>query len=714
MLDILQSDIASYPAPLGASLRDNALNFAIHAPKVKQLHLCFFHPDTNEALAEYNVSQRTKDVWHVAVPAEYAKHAYIYKAAYTDVLVKQNINAEKRLENGYSQTTGIVANKDSLVQQTEWTFISDPYARTLTSLWHWDETRYQQNPEAFFPKALLNTLVEPLSSEEFPQKPDIAPKDRVIYEAHVKGMTRLHPQVAPEIRGTYLGMCSAPVIAHLKALGVTTVQLMPLMAFMPEPFITEKGLTNYWGYNPISFFAPEPRYAQQNAHVECREMIATLKAAGLEVILDVVFNHTAEAGPDGPTLSFRGLDDQYYTRMPDIGHYANYSGCGNTLNIDHIPTMILVLDAMRHWVNVYGIDGFRFDLATGLGREPHTYNPHSAFFKALQQDPILHDKILLAEPWDIGDYGYQLGNFPTAFLEVNDQFRDSVRGFWRGDRELTATYATRMFGSRDIFHKGQRAIHTSVNPITYHDGFTLHDIVTYNNKHNEVNLEDNRDGHNHNLSYNYGVEGETDNIEIQLLRARQKRNLFAAMIFAQGTPHILGGDELSKTQMGNNNAYCQDNEINYLQWDLDQDKQDFLMFCQYCVALKQSSEVLTNVQLIDDTFYADVNVAQVNWYKIDGSDKGDSDWHLPNVQGFGFEIIGQAGLADNTNEHWLLCVNAAHNDEMFRLPKLAPGSRWQVLLDTRMTKFKPDAFYIPKPEFVISNRSIVLFKKEQN
>lgn len=703
MLDIQHSALVSHSVPLGASWSGESVNFAIHAPKVKQLRLCFFHPDTNELLAVYEVCHRTKDTWHIAVPKMHLKHAYIYQAADVAKSVKDSgrVSSNKDLSN--------VTTDD----ETVWRFVSDPYAKTLTSLWHWDETRYQQTPEAFFPKALLHTLVESDNPKQFSHTPVIAPKDRVIYEAHVKGMTRLHPQVAPELRGTYLGMGSAAVIAHLKALGVTTVQLMPLMAFMPEPFITEKGLTNYWGYNPVSFFAPEPRYAQQDAHSECREMIATLKAAGLEVILDVVFNHTAEAGPDGPTISFRGLDDHYYTQMPDTGHYANYSGCGNVLNLEHIPTMNLVLDAMRHWVNVYGIDGFRFDLATGLGREPHTFNPRAAFFKALQQDPVLQNKILLAEPWDIGDYGYQLGNFPTGFLEVNDQFRDSVRGFWRGDRELTATFATRMFGSRDIFHKGQRAIHTSVNPITYHDGFTLHDIVTYNNKHNDANLEDNRDGHNHNLSYNYGVEGETDDVVIQLLRARQKRNLFAAMIFAQGTPHILGGDELSKTQMGNNNAYCQDNELNYLHWDLDQEKQDFLMFCQYCVALKQSSEVLTNVQLADDTYYADVNVAQVNWYKIDGSDKGDSDWHLPNVQGFGFEIIGQAGLADNTNEHWLLCVNAAMNDEMFRLPKLTPGSRWQVLLDTRMTKFKPDAFYIPKPEFVISNRSIVLFKKEQ-
>ncbi|MCP3428578.1 glycogen debranching protein GlgX [Opacimonas viscosa] len=703
MLDIQHSALVSHSVPLGASWSGESVNFAIHAPKVKQLRLCFFHPDTNELLAVYEVRHRTKDTWHIAVPKMHLKHAYIYQAADVEKSVKDSgrVLSNKDLSN--------VTTDD----ETVWRFVSDPYAKTLTSLWHWDETRYQQTPEAFFPKALLHTLVESDNPKQFSHTPVIAPKDRVIYEAHVKGMTRLHPQVAPELRGTYLGMGSAAVIAHLKALGVTTVQLMPLMAFMPEPFITEKGLTNYWGYNPVSFFAPEPRYAKQDAHSECREMIATLKAAGLEVILDVVFNHTAEAGPDGPTISFRGLDDHYYTQMPDTGHYANYSGCGNVLNLEHIPTMNLVLDAMRHWVNVYGIDGFRFDLATGLGREPHTFNPRAAFFKALQQDPVLQNKILLAEPWDIGDYGYQLGSFPKDFLEVNDQFRDSVRGFWRGDRELTATYATRMFGSRDIFHKGQRAIHTSVNPITYHDGFTLHDIVTYNNKHNDANLEDNRDGHNHNLSYNYGVEGETDDVVIQLLRARQKRNLFAAMIFAQGTPHILGGDELSKTQMGNNNAYCQDNELNYLHWDLDQQKQDFLMFCQYCVALKQSSEVLTNVQLADDTYYADVNVAQVNWYKIDGSDKGDSDWHLPNVQGFGFEIIGQAGLEDNTNEHWLLCVNAAMNDEMFRLPKLAPGSRWQVLLDTRMTKFKPDAFYIPKPEFVISNRSIVLFKKEQ-
>jgi glycogen operon protein len=673
--------LASQPHPLGATVYADRVNFAVHAPKVSTLLVCLFHPDTNELVAEYEVSQRTGTVWHVALPKSMQKYVYLYKAGY----------------------------QNDCHGDMQWQFLSDPYTKQLNSAWFWDKSRYETQPEVFFPKA---KIVSDKARHKVVKTPRVQAKDRVIYEMHVKGLTRLHPQVSPEHRGTYLGVTHPAVIAHLKALGVTTVQVMPLMAFMPEPFISEKGLTNYWGYNTIAYFAPEPRYAHQDAHVECQDMVSALHDAGLEVILDVVFNHTAEGGPDGPTLSLRGFDDEYYTTIPESTDYANYSGCGNSVNVAYLPSLRLVMDAMRWWVTTYQIDGFRFDLATGLGRSPHAFSQTSALLQAMQQDPVLCDKIFLAEPWDIGDFGYQLGQFPSGFLEVNDQFRDAVRGFWRGDKQLTPTFATRMFGSRDIFHKGKRAIHSSVNAVTIHDGFTLHDLVTYSHKHNEANQEQNQDGHNHNLSSNYGVEGETDDVVIRLLRARQKRNLFASMIFAQGTPCILAGDELSRTQQGNNNAYCQDNELNYVDWDLNQEQQDFLLFCQYCVGIKQSSDILTNVQLADDAYYSECNVAAVHWYKITGEPKGGADWHTLERQGFGIEIIGGAGREDNTNEHWLLCVNAAEQDETFVLPTLPKGSRWQILLDTRMTKFRPSANYIPKPKFVISNRSIVLFKKE--
>ena len=351
---------------------------------------------------------------------------------------------------------------------------------------------------------------------------------------------------------------------------------------MPEPYITEKGLTNYWGYNPVNFFAPEPRYANKDALAEIKHMVDEYHKAGLEVIVDVVYNHTAEGGKGGPILPYKGFCpyQAYLLEQTKRGElvYSNHSGCGNTVHTSHPYMMTLILDAMRFWATTIGVDGFRFDLAVTLGREPQAYNKYAGLIRAIGQDPVLKQTVLLAEPWDIGLGGYQVGNFPTPWLEVNDKYRDTARAFWRGDEGLAADFATRFMGSRDLFHKGYRHISTSVNNITYHDGFTLHDLVSYADRHNLANLEENRDGHGHNLSANYGAEGETQDKNILALRGRQKRNLFATLIFSQGTPHILGGDELSRTQNGNNNAYCQDNPISWTQWEMNKRQQDFLSF----------------------------------------------------------------------------------------------------------------------------------------
>ena len=668
------------PYPFGCSFLTHDVNFAVYGPQLDNCTIFIFHPDTQEILYEQPMRHRQGHVWFDALSIDVEGCCYLY---------------------------GTVIEVDG-VEEVQ--YFSDPFSRELISAWHWDKVRYEKRSHLFYPK----TKIVQQHLHRYPLAYKIAPDKRAVYEMHVKSISMRHPEVPEKEQGTYVGATHPAIIDHLKQLGITTVQLMPVMAYMPEPFITEKGLTNFWGYNPASLLAPEPRYAMYDAHKELQVMIKEYHKAGLEVIIDVVFNHTAESGPDGPILNLRATcEDEAYTRVEGTEHYANYSGCGNSLNLESPYILTLVLEAMRHWVQIYGVDGFRFDLATGLGREPHTYSSRAAFFKAVQQDPILRNTYMIAEPWDLGDYGYQLGQFPVSFAEVNDQFRDVARGFWRGDRGLTGTFATRMFGSRDIFHKGYCSIHTSVNPITYHDGFTLHDLVSYNEKHNDANLEDNRDGHNHNLSYNYGVEGPTEDPVILSVRERQKRNMIACMVFAQGTPHFLSGDELSKTQHGNNNAYCQDNEMNYLDWDLVKSQQDFLSFCQYCLALKRNSRILTNAQLDDDDYRLDSNIEFVKWYKIDGSDKGDSDWEDPDVLGFAVEMCEKSQMTPPTDaEHWLLCVNASTQDDVLVLPKLPHGARWEVLLDTRMSEFRPKGNYIPKPEFVISNRSVVLFKTD--
>lgn len=671
------------PTPLGATLKQDGCNFAIYAPNAKSVMLCLFNGDTEEMIAERPLPEKTGDVWHGFVPSILAGQYYGYRVEGQD--------------NGLHDVS-----TDKL--------LIDPYAKKLSRPLQWDERRYKLDSQFMVPKGVVLSEQElaPLGATSIP----IGKHKRIIYEAHVKGLTKQHPDVPAEHRGKFLGAAHPSVIEHIKQLGVTTVQFMPVNAFMPEPFITDKGLTNYWGYNPINFFAPEPRYGVNNALEEAKQMVAAYHEAGLEVILDVVYNHTAEAGHGGPILSFKGLCpyNAYLLENTDKKEivYSNHSGCGNTINTSDPFMMGMILDAMRFWVSTVGVDGFRFDLAVALGREPQEYTKTSGLLRAISQDPVLKDKVLLAEPWDIGPNGYQVGNFPSPWLEVNDKYRDTVRAFWRSDDGVTADFATRLMGSRDIFHKGQRHISTSVNNVTYHDGFTLHDIVTYSERHNLDNLEDNRDGHGHNLSHNYGIEGETTDTAIIQLRERQKRNLFATLIFSQGTPHILGGDELSRTQNGNNNAYCQDNPISWFNWSLNKRKQDFLSFCQYAVRLRQTSSLLSELKLDDDHFTLGRNVSQINWFKPDGSDKASEDWNAKHNKAFGVEIKGCAS-AHSSVEHWFLCVNASENDVRFHLPTPSKSGGWTLHLDTRYASLDDQPSICIQKVFLQANRSLALF-----
>jgi glycogen operon protein len=644
------------PVPMGASLSSTGCNFAVHSPEAEQVFLCLFDSDTETQIAEIPMPAKTGDIWHVHIEGIKTKQYYAYRVS--------GINEPEQ---------GLFFDKDKL--------LIDPYTKQLNRALEWSHQTYEGDSQLMIPKGIVG---ERTFDWQGIQKPQVLLKDTVIYEAHVKGLTIEHPDVPNELKGTYVGVCHASVVEHLKNLGVSSIQLLPVFAYMPERFVTQKGLTNYWGYNPISFFSPEPRYALTDAVVEFKTMVRELHRAGLEVILDVVYNHTAEAGYDGLTLSFRGLDNRsFYSFTPNNYGHVNYqepvnnSGCGNSIDLSQPYAYQLVMDSLRYWATDMQVDGFRFDLAASLCRDPYEYSVFAGFLRMVKQDPILKSVKLIAEPWDIGMGGYRLGQFPSNWLEVNDKYRDTVRAFWRGDKGLASEFATRLLGSRDIFHKGKRAIHSSVNNVTYHDGFTLQDLVSFDERHNLANLESNRDGHGHNLSSNYGIEGPTDDLTIADLRGRQKRNLFATLMLSQGTPHMLGGDELNRTQHGNNNAYCQDNDISWFDWHVGDTEQDFQLFCQQLIALRKTSEVLGNIQLEDDHYSNVCNVKQIHWYLPSGDEKTPDDWHDPDNQAFAIEIVGE-----RTSDHWLFLFNASKKDRTFILPL---NQSWKVIVDTRFT-----------------------------
>ncbi|QJR82441.1 glycogen debranching protein GlgX [Alteromonas pelagimontana] len=674
---------AGNPQPLGATPTDEGCNFAVFCPDARAVILCLYHGDTEEPVNEILLPAKSGDIWHGFVEDVADGQLYGY-----------------RVDRGDGQLHSAPADK----------LLIDPYAKKLSRPIQWNARQYAHDSQFMVPKSMVvdGTRYPPSTIK----KPALPRHRRIIYEAHVKGLTKLHPLVPEEDQGKYLGACHPAVISHIKALGATTVQFMPLCSFMPEPYITEKGLTNYWGYNPINFFAPEPRYAKADALAEIKAMVDAYHQEGLEVIVDVVFNHTAEGGNGGPILSYKGLCpyQAYLMEQTASGElvFSNHSGCGNTIHSAQPTMMTLILDALRYWVKVIGVDGFRFDLAVCLGRDPQHFSQNAGLLRAIRQDPALKNSILIAEPWDIGPGGYQLGNFPSSWLEVNDKFRDTVRAYWRGDHGMTAEFATRLMGSRDVFHKDKRHINTSVNNITYHDGFTLQDLVSYEQRHNEANGENNRDGHGHNVSCNYGEEGDTTNAGIISLRERQKRNLFTTLILSQGTPHILGGDELSRTQKGNNNAYCQDNEMNWFDWTLNKRKQDFLTFCSYVVALRQSSELLSHLLLEDDNFQRETNVAAIRWFKPDGSSKVSKDWQDADNQAFGAEIRGRS--KDNEPpEHWFMCFNSSDNDVRFNLPSLSPHGGWTLHLDTRYASINDQPNICIQRVFLQAGRSLAIF-----
>uniref|UniRef100_UPI0040485FAC glycogen debranching protein GlgX n=1 Tax=Rheinheimera sp. TaxID=1869214 RepID=UPI0040485FAC len=657
---LLQLD-HGHSSPLGASRRDGReteparWNFAVFAPDATALWLCLYTPDTEELLAEIPFSGRTGPIWHLAVQGIADGTLYGLKA-----------------DGPFLPEQGLCFDAGRI--------LLDPYAKKLNRKIRYNERLYGSKSSYMLAKAVLCDLAFDWQNSK---KPEIAREKTVIYEAHVKGMTMLHPEVPEQLRGTYLGLCQSAIIKHLQQLGVTTLQLLPVAAFMSEPRLNNLQLTNYWGYNPVSFFAPDPRYQLHDAVSEFKTLVRTYHQAGIEVILDVVFNHTAEGGDDGPMLSFRGLANKHYylfeshADITDFSQSCNYTGCGNTLNVANPMVQQLVMDALRYWVTEMQVDGFRFDLAPTLAREHKRFNPYAAFFQIIAQDPVLSQVKLIAEPWDVGPMGYQLGQFPAQWSELNDKCRDTFRAFWRGDRAVLPEFTTRLLGSRDIFQKHHKPACCSVNYLTYHDGFTLHDLVSYNDKHNWLNGEENRDGHGHNLSCNHGVEGATKDVDILSRRYLHKRNLVATLLLSQGMIHWLGGDELSHTQRGNNNAYCQDNDISWLDWHLDSDEQDFLDFVRQMMTLRQQYPCLQQLSLLDDSYQLHGDKHQVQWFLPDGSEKQPQDWHEPERN----SCICQ--ITNKRNNISLLCV---FNAQLKPVALTLPGQNRQLLFDTSVNK----------------------------
>jgi glycogen operon protein len=648
-------------APQGASLDEEGCNFVVCSPEATEVFLCLFDQNEQE-IKRFKIIERNGPYWCCYVKGVKAGQYYAFRT---------NGSNNQSSGNSFDVTKLLI----------------DPYARLLNKPQSWSYERYCNDNEKFISKSVV-------TADDFDwegvTKPDINESNAILYELHVRGYTKLNPHVPEKLRGTYLGLCDPSVISHIKNLGITAIQLMPVHAHMDESRLVDMKLCNYWGYNTINFFAPEPSYASDplNAVNEFKQMVKTMHQNGIAVIMDVVYNHTAEGGYGGPIISFRGLDNKnfYMYEKNSSGHkmynaYTNCSGCGNTVNVDHPDTLKLVIDSLHYWANEMQVDGFRFDLATSLAREESAngYTPNAAFFKVIAIDPVLSKCLLIAEPWDIGGYGYRVGQFPNSWKELNDHYRDTIRSFWKGDDGKMAEFATRILGSRDLYPKTLRSIHSSVNFITYHDGFTLHDVVSYNNRHNEANCENNQDGHGQNLSYNYGEEGPTANVHINNRRELQKRNMLTTLMLSQGIPHIVAGDEMGRSQMGNNNAYCQDNRISWVNWDLSDDDKDLLKFTSKLIRLRLGSTLFTNLKLPDDNYFGKIKPEhQVLWYHADGHQLTADDWNNPQSRLFTLDI----GEISNRGERWLVLFNASRFDIGFHLPVPGYGMLWEPVLDT--------------------------------
>ncbi len=649
---------------LGATWTGNGVNFAVRCRAAERVEVCLYDDGGTRELERLTLPGRTGDVHHGFLDDSRARVGTLYGL---------------RAHGSHDPRDGMRFNGNKL--------LLDPYARdivgdvgsspALAGADPADPEGLAPDPRDSAPFMPRCRVVDDTFDWEGDRQPAIPWRDTFIYELHVKGFTQTHPDVPPEWRGKYLGLTVPAVLEHLKSLGVTAVELMPIYAFTSEEFLRSAGLTNYWGYNPLAWFAPTRRYAVDDPVTEFKRMVKALHAAGIEVILDVVYNHTAEGNERGPTLSLRGIDNRayYFHRATDRRFYDDVTGCGNTVACDHPIVQADVIASLRYFAEEMRVDGFRFDLATVLGRDRAGFNANSPFFAALRADPVLAYVKLIAEPWDLGIGGYQLGNFPAGWSEWNDRYRDTMRAFWHGGRRMLGSFAERFAGSSDLFRRNGRKPTASINFIASHDGFTLRDLVTYNERHNEANQEQNRDGHSNNHSWNCGVEGPTDDPHISELRRRQVRNLLTTLFFSQGVPMLQAGDELGRTQLGNNNAYCQDNEISWLDWSGMQD-QSLLDFVRGLAALRRRRPELRR-----DTFLKGargvMHQRDISWWHPAGHEMNDHDWHDAELRSIAVGIRASDSTLD-----LLLLLNACEHEREFRLPWLAGQLGWEVIVDT--------------------------------
>jgi isoamylase len=658
------------PYPLGATYDGVGTNFALFSEVAEKVELCLFDDAGNER--RFALPEVTAFVWHGYLPNVGPGQRYGY-----------------RVHGPWAPKEGLRGNPAKL--------LLDPYAKAVDGEVDWDEAcfgyrfgkpdaRNDLDSGAHVPKAVVTNPWFDWRNDRHPRTPW---HQTVVYEVHVKGFTQRHPRIPEELRGTYAGLATPQALDHFKRLGVTAVELLPVHQFVHDAHLVERGLRNYWGYNSLGYFAPHNGYSSSGSDgqqvQEFKQMVRTLHDNGIEVILDVVYNHTAEGNHMGPTLSFKGIDNPAYYRLvpDDRQYYMDYTGTGNTLNMRHPHVLQLLMDSLRYWVTEMHVDGFRFDLASTLARELHAVDRLSAFFDLIQQDPIVSQVKLIAEPWDVGEGGYQVGNFPPLWSEWNGKYRDTVRDFWRGEPATLGEFAFRFTGSSDLYESTGRRPNASINFITAHDGFTLNDLVSYNEKHNEANGEGNNDGESHNRSWNCGVEGPTDDPEILALRARQERNMLATLLLSQGVPMLLGGDELSRTQGGNNNAYCQDNEISWFDWE-DADNV-LLAWTQWLVTFRHNHPIFRRRRWFQGRKIR--GVPDIGWFSPDGTEMSEDDWEAGFAKSLGVFLNGASiPSADVRGEavdddSFIVLFNAHHEPLDFTIPG-GYGKAWSIVLDT--------------------------------
>lgn len=694
------------PYPLGATWDGRGVNFALYAENATGVELCLFDQRmgaTQSAIVK--MEERTHHMYHVYLPDVKPGQLYGY-----------------RVHGPYDPNNGQRYNPAKL--------LIDPYAKAIAGTIEWNDSLFgyevgHKNEDLAISKADSAPFIPKsvVVDDHFDWGGDRAPKIpyhlSIIYETHVKGFTKMHPDIPEEIRGTYAGMAHPVTISYLKDLGVTAVELLPVHHFVADRHLKEKGLTNYWGYNSIGFFAPDIRYSATGKTyeqvTEFKNMVKELHKAGIEVILDVVYNHTAEGNHMGPTLSFKGIDNSsYYRLMENKRYYMDYTGTGNTLRANLPNVLRLMMDSLRYWIQEMHVDGFRFDLASALARELHEVNKLSSFFDVIHQDPVISQVKLIAEPWDVGEGGYQVGNFPPGWTEWNGKYRDCIRDYWRGADSVLGEFAARFTGSPDLYQDDNRRPTASINFITAHDGFTLHDLVSYNEKHNEANGENNQDGESHNRSWNCGVEGPTDKKEVIQLRQQQKRNFLTTLFLSQGIPMMLAGDELSRTQQGNNNAYCQDNEISWVNWH-KADK-ELMEFTRELIALRRSHPTFCRRKWFQGQPIKGVGVEDIAWFLPEGTEMTDEHWNTSFAKSLGVYLNGKGIHTPNAfgeqiiDDSFYIIFNAHHEGLDYHLPPAKYGAVWNKILDTSRATINGGETFKAGDSVKVPARSVVLLQ----